>query len=106
MFTSIKAGIRRLNPGCHAFFIMPVDIPLVRSFTIQRILAAAKKNSAGIIYPSFMNQRGHPPLIPSGLIPPILDWNEPGGLKSFLEMLRSLYLDAKRQGDMVTILMC
>jgi molybdenum cofactor cytidylyltransferase len=85
MLTSIKAGIRKLDPGHRGFFILPVDIPLVRPFTVRRLLNAAAKNPARIIFPYFANRRGHPPMIPASLIEPILDWNMPGGLKSFLE---------------------
>lgn len=93
MFTSIKAGIMKLDPEHRAFFIMPVDIPLVRPFTIHRITNAAIENPADIIYPTFDNQRGHPPLIPANLIPAILDWNKPGGMKSFLESQNELTLE-------------
>ncbi len=84
MFTSVQAGIRTLSFDCKAFFIMPVDIPLVRPATIARLLIEAEKYPDKIIYPVFGKRRGHPPLIPSSLIPSILAWNEDGGLKAVL----------------------
>jgi molybdenum cofactor cytidylyltransferase len=84
MFTSIQAGLRALTSGYAAVFVQPVDIPLVRAFTLRRLLAAAAEQPAKIIYPVFQGRRGHPPLIPLGLVPGILAWQEPGGLKSFL----------------------
>jgi molybdenum cofactor cytidylyltransferase len=85
MFSSIQAGVRRLPPGCPAFFMLPVDIPLVRPSTIRSLMAAAEKTPEDIIYPVFNGRRGHPPLIPSGLVPAILGWGKEGGLKAVLE---------------------
>ncbi len=41
MFSSIRAGIRRLRPAHQAFFVLPVDIPLVRPATIRRLMETA-----------------------------------------------------------------
>ena len=79
MFSSIQAGIRRLQTAPQAFFILPVDIPLVRPATIRRLMDAAAENPDKIIYPIFGGKRGHPPLIPSSLIPAILGWGKAAG---------------------------
>jgi molybdenum cofactor cytidylyltransferase len=84
MFTSIQAGVRRLPASHQAFFIMPIDIPLVRPSTIKQLLDAAEEHPGNIIFPVFGKKRGHPPLIPSSLIPVILGWKQGGGLKSIL----------------------
>jgi putative nucleotidyltransferase with HDIG domain len=85
MFSSVQAGVRRLQPSHRAFFVLPVDIPLVRPATIQRLLETAAGNPDNIIYPIFAGRRGHPPLVPAGLAPAILEWQESGGLKAVLE---------------------
>jgi molybdenum cofactor cytidylyltransferase len=85
MFSSIRAGVRRMRPACSAFFVLPVDIPLVRPATVRRLTAAAAENPDSIIYPVFRGKRGHPPLVPSGLAPEILGWNRDGGLKAVLD---------------------
>ena len=69
MFSSIQAGTRLLQPSHRAIFVMPVDIPLVRSSTIKRLLDVAEEQPDSIIFPVFDKKRGHPPLIPSSLIP-------------------------------------
>jgi len=84
MFTSVQAGIRHLPTDCPAFFIMPVDIPLVKPATVSRLIKESEANPDKIIIPSFGKKRGHPPLIPTKLAPAILEWSEDGGLKSFL----------------------
>lgn len=90
MFSSIQAGVRQLPPEYQAFFLNPVDIPLVRTATIQSMMAAAKENPGKIIYPTFNGKRGHPPLIPSSLIPAISGWDKNSGLKAVLKLHEQL----------------
>jgi molybdenum cofactor cytidylyltransferase len=85
MFTSIQAGVRRLEAKYPAFFINPVDIPLVRTSTIRQLMEAAEKNPDKIIYPVFGGKRGHPPLIPTELTGDILGWDKSGGLAAILK---------------------
>jgi molybdenum cofactor cytidylyltransferase len=85
MFSSIQAGVRQLESKYQAFFINPVDIPLVRTSTIRQLMEAAGENPDKIIYPVFGGERGHPPLIPGTLIPDILGWEKGGSLKAVLK---------------------
>jgi molybdenum cofactor cytidylyltransferase len=90
MFTSVRAGLGTLGPDCRAFFIMPVDIPLVRPFTIRRLLGAAAEQPGMILYPVFGGERGHPPLVPTGLVTAILNWRRDGNLKEVLDAHESI----------------
>jgi molybdenum cofactor cytidylyltransferase len=85
MFSSIQAGIKQLQKEFQAFFILPADIPLVEAATIKKIMGAGMAHPQRIIYPTFAGKRGHPPLIPSDLIPEILAWEQGGGLKAYLK---------------------
>jgi molybdenum cofactor cytidylyltransferase len=93
MFSSIQAGVRRLAPAHRGFFVLPVDIPLVRPATVRRLMAAAAGNPASIIYPVYKGDRGHPPLVPASLVPEILGWAGEGGLKAVLKANERLALD-------------
>ena len=84
MFTSVQAGVLDLGSDYDGFFIMPVDIPLVRPETIARLLSESEQNTDKIIYPVFGGHRGHPPFVPASLISAILGWNKDGGLKAVL----------------------
>lgn len=84
MLSSVQAGISQLLPGCKAFFLMPVDIPLVRTATVNRLLAFADENPGHIIYPTFNSRRGHPPVIPTELSDEIVGWQENSGLNAIL----------------------
>jgi molybdenum cofactor cytidylyltransferase len=93
MFSSIQAGIKQLGKEYQAFFILPVDIPLVGATTIKKMIDAGIAHRQNIIYPTFQGKRGHPPLIASGLIPEILAWKQDGGLKAYLKTKQQLAMN-------------
>lgn len=92
MFSSIQAGVRALEPSKQAFFLLPVDVPLVRGATIPDLLEVFAGSHADVAYPCFFGRRGHPPLISTKLREGILEWPGDGGLRSFLNTapLRSI----------------
>jgi CTP:molybdopterin cytidylyltransferase MocA len=85
MFTSVLAGVRSLPVDCRAFFVHPVDIPLVKPRTIRQLTATFKESSPLIVYPTFDARRGHPPLIEASLVPRILAGSGEGGLRALLK---------------------
>jgi CTP:molybdopterin cytidylyltransferase MocA len=84
MYTSVQIGVRNLSPGVAAFFLVPGDLPLVRSATLARLVAEWHERPGGILYPCHQGQRGHPPLIAADYIPEILATDPPGGLRELL----------------------
>ena len=85
MFSSVKTGLSSLEYTPKAFFILPVDIPLVSRNTIHRLVDAFDSNRADVYYPCFRGRRGHPPLISGSLIKGILDFSGDGGLRGYLK---------------------
>lgn len=72
MFSSVQAGVAALPPGLEAFFVLPVDHPLVRPAVLrtlrrrwsERGLAATETGPDGpILHPACCGLRGHPPLL-------------------------------------------
>lgn len=85
MFSSVKTGVKAITPGVEAFFMQPVDIPLITPLTIKKILEAYRVvHKAGVVYPCFDGERGHPPLIATANIERILSWNGEGGAAEFV----------------------
>jgi putative nucleotidyltransferase with HDIG domain len=82
MYSSVCTAAAHLHE-IDGFFILPVDIPLIRQATITALFAAF--DGRAVVYPSFAGLRGHPPLIPAQLIPAILAHDGRGGLNSLLE---------------------
>jgi CTP:molybdopterin cytidylyltransferase MocA/HD superfamily phosphodiesterase len=85
MFSSVVTGLQALRQGTEAFFLLPADIPLVKSHTIRLLYRAFRRTKADVVYPVFQGRRGHPPLISAKLIPEILAGHPIGGLRSILE---------------------
>lgn len=82
MFSSVCTALAHLS-HTDGFFILPVDIPLVRPATLSALTSAF--DGGAVIHPCFAGRRGHPPLIPARFIAAILTHDGRGGLKSFLE---------------------
>jgi len=93
MFSSVRAGIGRLAADCRAFFVLPVDIPLVRPATIRCLLERFDERRLAVAYPCFRNRRGHPPLIARRLAAPILESEGGGGLRGLLARWEDAALD-------------
>jgi CTP:molybdopterin cytidylyltransferase MocA len=84
MMSSVKAGLGALSYTNRAFFVQPVDLPLVRPMSIKALVSAYKEEENDVVYPCFRGKRGHPPLITSRLKEAILNWEGSGGLRAFL----------------------
>ncbi len=85
MFGSFQTGVSAINENCTAFFALPADIALVRPATVLSLVAEFSEHKAAVTYPTFLGERGHPPLIRADLIPDILDHDGTGGLRTVLE---------------------
>jgi CTP:molybdopterin cytidylyltransferase MocA len=97
MLSSIQAGVRRLKAEHTHFFVSPVDTPLIRPSTVQRLLEAASASPNRIIFPVFEGKRGHPPLLPVDLAPSIMNWTGEGGLAALLRSQRNRHLEIEVQ---------
>jgi CTP:molybdopterin cytidylyltransferase MocA/HD superfamily phosphodiesterase len=83
MYSSIRTGVRHISKQSNGFFLLPVDIPLVRAATINLLIRSFKPSR--ITYPVFDGKRGHPPLVGRDLISTIIKNVHPkGGLRSLL----------------------
>ncbi len=68
MLSSVQAGARRVRAP--RFFLLPGDMPLVRTAVLRRLLDAG--HDADIVVPACAGRRGHPVLLPATLIPDII----------------------------------
>lgn len=85
MFSSVLTAAKSLEAGDGAFFLLPVDIPLVRRESIELLARSYGSAAKGILYPAFRGRRGHPPLIATSYRDSILSWHGDGGLKALLK---------------------
>jgi CTP:molybdopterin cytidylyltransferase MocA len=82
MFLSVRIGARNARPASKAFFLMPADIPFIKPRTLTKLLQAFVPENMDILRPCHQGNRGHPPLISASVIPHILNFHEPGGLRN------------------------
>ncbi|MFW5731309.1 MAG: NTP transferase domain-containing protein, partial [Desulfonatronovibrionaceae bacterium] len=85
MFTSVQAAVKMLPSETRAFFILPVDIPLVRPWNFRRATALFEQHNPVAVRPCFEDQPGHPPLISFELAHEILNYQGRGGLGGLLQ---------------------
>ena len=84
MLGSIKTGVKNISSRSSGFFLLPVDIPLIRESSVHSLTERFKQNPEHIIIPEFNKMPGHPPLIPAWLIPEILNLKTDSNLGSLL----------------------
>jgi len=101
MFSSLVAAVRSFgHPGrdclydcasapLHAFFMLPVDVPLVAPRTVRRVSRAFVDSALSplVAYPVYGGRRGHPPLISAALRERILTFDGDGGLRALLRQV-------------------
>ncbi len=84
MFSSVRAGVAALPSETGAFFVLPVDCPLVTPRALRLLLDRFAAGDAGLIYPTCLGKRGHPPLLSGRFIEPLLAAAPESNLQAFL----------------------
>lgn len=85
MFSSIQKGLSVIDGSLSAFYMQPVDIPLIKVQSLERLYEAYAREDKGVTYPTFLGRKGHPPLIAMKYKAHILSSDGEGGLKKVLE---------------------
>jgi CTP:molybdopterin cytidylyltransferase MocA len=99
MFSSVQRGLAALSPETQAFFVHPVDIPLVSCPTLLTLMHAMETHPhKNAFIPVFQEEGGHPPLLRAKLIPSLLAFSGEGGLRKFLETSAALKIPCPDAG--------
>ena len=86
MFSSVMAGVAALPADIAGFFVLPVDIPLVRPITLEILQALFHKDpDHDVFLPEFAGRTGHPPILREHLRGDIAGHNGEKGLRGVLE---------------------
>jgi len=105
MFSSVKIGVQHLHPDLRAFFLLPVDFPLVLPGTLTALADAFLTAGVDVCRPLYQKSYGHPPLISTDLIDDLIHHREPGGMRSFLSRYagRTLAVECDDPGIMMNL---
>lgn len=78
---SLRLGLRALKGRCARVLISPADVPAVRQETVSRLLAM----EGDFIRPVYHGEVGHPVVLRAALIPYLMTYDGPGGLRGAIE---------------------
>lgn len=82
MFTSVRTGVAALDSDTDAFFLLPVDYPLIPPKVLIDLMELYKKNLGSFFVPCYHGKKGHPPIFPMSMAKIILSSQGEGGLKA------------------------
>ena len=80
--SSFKAGLQCASQDTQGILLLPVDYPLIRGDTINKLIEFFSENNPLILIPSFEGQRGHPPIFSNSLKGDFLLLDNNSGLNS------------------------
>lgn len=101
MLDCIKHGLRYLQGKCDRIAFTPVNVPMFTPDTLIRL----KNTSANIVIPSFYGKGGHPVILSEQIIPDILNYNGPDGLRGAIRLLSedTLWLPVADNGVLTSV---
>lgn len=88
LFSSVKLGFSYLHEKCERVIFTPVNAPMFSSQTLYALLSS----NADIVTPTYNGQGGHPIVVNGDVIPSILSYGGPDGLRGAIRQS-----DAKKQ---------
>jgi len=79
MLSSIQCGLAQLSPSLSGTLLWPVDVPLVKAQTVQRLLDAAPER---LVVPTCGDRGGHPVWLPQARFAEVLALPRPSSLRA------------------------
>ena len=77
MFSSVRCGLAAASPATTHVALSPADLPFLRKSSLRTILDATnlpEADSRTLLVPVCGRRRGHPLVIPAGLVGRVLSW--------------------------------
>lgn len=81
--SSLKAGLNGLSAASLGFMVFPVDTPLVKTETVNRLIAVFTQETPKILIPTYQGKKGHPPVFAAELKRDLLSLDLNMGLNVF-----------------------
>jgi molybdenum cofactor cytidylyltransferase len=80
--SSFKAGLREVSPSAEAVGLLPVDMPLLKTETVDFLLEEFTRKPSLIQLPSYQSKKGHPPLFGISLRNEFLSLKDDAGINT------------------------
>ncbi|MDF2440756.1 MAG: molybdenum cofactor cytidylyltransferase [Abditibacteriota bacterium] len=90
MLSSVQCGVRALSPKPPAWLLMPGDLPLVQSRTVEELCAMWERTCASLVVPSHGERRGHPVLFSGSLREDVLALGPQETLRTVVQRERAV----------------
>jgi len=84
MLSSVRTGLRALQPDCRAALIALGDQPRITTELVRQLLRAFETGNAGLLVPTFHGRRGHPLLMTTAYRDEVLRQHDAEGLRGLL----------------------
>lgn len=81
MYDSFKIGLEKIKDSCDAIIFLPGDVGFVSKYTIDLLVREISQSKSKIVYPSYKNTIGHPPIVSSQCFDYLLNYDGKDGLK-------------------------
>lgn len=102
MFSSIKEGVKYIESPY--FFLIPGDYPFIQRRTFDLLWSSANNSTNySVFIPVFNQRKGHPILLNSSLIPPLLSEPEDSTLRDFIRRQNTLTLPVDDEGILLDV---
>lgn len=99
---SLRIGLGALESEAEAVVVLPVDHPIVRVSTVQRVLEAFRRRGAVIARPSYLGVPGHPTLFARRLFDELMRTDLPEGARTVVAENEDAVTDVPVQDPGVT----
>ncbi len=85
MFESLRAGLSKVQEmdASADIVIQPGDHPFVSPEVLEHLLEEAGRHPNRAVMPQYQGKGGHPVLVPSSLLEPLLQWEGGEGLRGY-----------------------
>lgn len=104
MLESVQCGLSALS-SYDAVFVLPGDMPAVRSETITRLAEAGAAAPGKVIRPTYGGRPGHPPLLTHEVAKAALHFQGEGGLRALLSsyLTDSVFVETNDPGCLLDL---
>lgn len=107
MSTSVQEGVRvfKKDSSLDGIMIIPGDMPLIKTETINRMVSCFKEEDAPIIIPVYQGNRGHPVLFAKSLFSQLLEVKGDVGARDVVKrnFAQCNFLEVDDQGILIDI---